>query len=81
METRLGWVVLLVANVALLAVLGLYQGPAAAQPPAGTLPFANAVEQRMEIVRELQAIRKLLEEQNTLLRSGEARVIVAGVAD
>ena len=81
MGTRLGWVLVAAANVVLLTVLGLNQGPAAAQPPASDLPFANAVEQRIEMIRELQAIRRLLEEQNDLLRSGEAKVLIAGVAD
>lgn len=81
MRSRLGWALLAFAHVVLLAVLGLYQGPAAAEAPAGRPPFANAVEQRMEMIRELRAIRELLEEQNALLRSGETKVFITGVAD
>jgi hypothetical protein len=32
-------------------------------------PFDNAVKQRNEMIRELQEIKALLKEQNTLLRA------------
>ena len=48
-------------------VLGLYQNACAQQPRGNPLPFANSVEQRDEMVRELKEIKGLLREQNTLL--------------
>lgn len=55
----------------LLGVLGLW-GTAEAQPEptpgAGRPPFANAVEQRDEMIRELREIRGLIKEQNALLK-------------
>ena len=67
----LRWAVLLTANLFLWGVLSFYESSSAA-PPGGTPPFANAVEQRHEIIRELQDIKMLLQEQNQLLRA-EAR--------
>jgi hypothetical protein len=65
------WAALLSANLFLWGVLSFYESSSAA-PPAGQSgqpPFANAVEQRHEIIRELQQIKTLLEEQNQLLRA------------
>ena len=54
-----------------VGVLGLW-GPAVAQPEptpgAGKPPFANAVDQRDEMIRELREIRTLIKEQNALLK-------------
>ena len=50
-----------------ISVLGLYSPSGSAQQ-ATPLPFANAVEQRTEMIRELQAIKALLKEQNDLIR-------------
>lgn len=52
-------------------VLGLWgtvgaQNPGA--PGAGKPPFANAVDQRDEMIRELRDIHALMKEQNTLLK-------------
>lgn len=60
--------VLCIAMAALVSVsvLGLY-GPTMAAAPKGQPPFANSVEQRMEMIRELRGIRELLAEQNELL--------------
>jgi hypothetical protein len=66
-----GWATLLSANLFLWGVLSFYESSSAA-PPSGQPPFANAVEQRHEIIRELQQIKTLLQEQNQLLRA-EAR--------
>ena len=59
-------------GLALLGVLGLWhvvmaqsEEPAAG---AGKAPFANAVDQRNEMIRELNEIRGLLKEQNNLLK-------------
>jgi hypothetical protein len=55
----------------LVGVLGLW-GTAVAQPEptpgAGRPPFANAVDQREEMIRELREIRGLIKEQNALLK-------------
>ena len=55
----------------LAGVLGLW-GTATAQPEpipgAGRPPFANAVDQRDEMIRELREIRGLIKEQNALLK-------------
>jgi hypothetical protein len=59
----------LFANVVALGVLGFYSTLGAA-PQAGQPPFANPVEQRSDMVRELREIKDLLKEQNALLRSG-----------
>ncbi len=54
--------------VVLGGVLGLW-GTLAAQnaPGAGKPPFANAVDQRDEMIRELREIRVLIKTQNALL--------------
>jgi hypothetical protein len=49
-------------------VLGLIAGVEAA-PQGGQPPFRNAVEQREDMIRELQEIKHLLKEQNALLRT------------
>ena len=51
-----------------LCVLGFYSSSGAA-PQGGQPPFANAVEQRNETIRELREIKELLKEQNALLRA------------
>jgi hypothetical protein len=65
------WAALLSANLFLWGVLSFYESSSAAPPAgqAGQPPFANAVEQRHEIIRELQQIKTLLQEQNQLLRA------------
>ncbi len=66
---RCRWTCLLAANAALLGMLGFYSTLGAA-PPAGQPPFANPIDQRQEMIRELREIKELLKEQNALLRSG-----------
>lgn len=63
---------LIVLNVAVLGVLGFYSTGGAA-PQSGQPPFANSVEQRAEMVRELQEIKELLKEQNALLKAGASK--------
>ena len=75
MTQRAGWTWLIVANVLFFCVLGFYW-PTAAAPAKPRQPFANSVEQRMEMIKELREIRMLLKEQNELLRSGPIRVVV-----
>jgi len=60
---------LVLANLLALGVLGFYSTLGAA-PQAGQPPFANPVDQRSDMVRELREIKDLLKEQNALLRSG-----------
>lgn len=74
-KNNIRWVVLLCANVALWCVLGLY-GNISAAPQGGRQPFANAVEQRAEMVRQMEEINASLKETNTLLRSGKVQVII-----
>ena len=61
----------LAALLLVVGVLGLW-GIAGAQPApvsgAGKPPFANAVDQRDEMIRELREIRTLIKEQNALLK-------------
>ena len=69
------WTALLAFNVAMWCMLGFY-GSMTAAPQRGQPPFANAVEQRAEMVRQLQEINAALKEQNALLRSGKIQVVV-----
>lgn len=63
-----GWGALICANLVIWGVLSFYESSDAA-PKAGKQPFSNPIEQRHEIIRELQQIRTLLQEQNGLLRA------------
>ena len=66
---RSRWMWLTAANAAALCMLGFYSQLGAA-PPAGQPPFANPIDQRLEMIRELREIKELLKEQNNLLRGG-----------
>ncbi len=72
---RRRWTALLVGNVVMLCVLGFY-GNSQAQPNEPNLPFANAVEQRIEIINQLKELNVQLKEQNALLRSGKLKVVI-----
>lgn len=72
---RFAWSMLLTVNVVSLCVLGFY-GRSDAAPKSANEPFANSVEQRFEIIRQLQQINDQLKEQNALLKSGKLRVVV-----
>jgi hypothetical protein len=65
--SKLRWSLFVAANVVVWCVLSFYQASSAA-PGAGQLPFANSVDQRQQVIRELQEIKALLKEQNALLR-------------
>jgi len=65
------WTCLVIGNVALLGVLGFYGSLGAFQ--GGQPPFANPVEQRADMVRELREIKDLIREQNALLRGGAVK--------
>ena len=73
--TKWRWLLLISVNVAMWCVLSLYR-PSAAAPQAGQLPFANSVEQRNQMIRELKEINAQLKQQNALLRAGNLRVVV-----
>ena len=75
MKRRTGWALLIAANALCYCVLSFYRTTDAAPPKPGP-PFANAVQQRMEMVGELKEIKQLLKEQNALLRSGNLGVVV-----
>ena len=67
------WIASLAPCAAILCMLSFYQTRAAA-PRKNRQPFANAVEQRMEIIRQLKETNALLKEQNALLRAGKPPV-------
>ena len=62
------WSALVISGGVGLCVLGFYSIGGAA-PQGGQPPFANSVDQRNEMVRELREIKELLKEQNALLRA------------
>ena len=72
-KLRIRWAALIVGNVLFCCVLGFYQSCGAA-PGAGRPPFSNPVEQRAEIIRQLQQLNTQLREQNMLLRNGQNQV-------
>jgi len=53
----------------------------AAQAQMARKPFASSIEQRQQIIAELQKLNRLIEEQNRLLVSGQVRVTVAPQAE
>jgi len=77
MKRRTGWTMLIVANVVCYCVLSFYQTGVAAPRAGGVPPFANAVEQRIEMINQLKQVNQLLKEQNALLRGGQLKVVVA----
>lgn len=74
MSQKNGWMLILVANVLCYCVLSFYQTSEAQTGAPPTL--ANPVQQRTEMISELEEIKNLLKEQNALLRSGQVKVIV-----
>jgi hypothetical protein len=65
------WLLVVAVNVLALFVLGFWSTSGAA-PQTGQPPFANPVEQRDSMIRELREIKELLKEQNALLRASLA---------
>ena len=65
--SRFRWTIVVSLNVLAWGVL-VFSGKIGAVPP-NQPPFANPVEQNIEIIRELKEIKLLLQEQNTLLRT------------
>ena len=76
LNARLRWFMLLTANVLFCCMLGFYQHSSAA-PGANRQPFSNSVEQRGEMIRQLERLNAQLQEQNQLLRSGKLQVIAS----
>jgi len=76
MTARTGWMMLIVANVLLYCVLNFYETCSAQSKDSGVRTFANAIEQRFEMLDQLTEIKNLLKEQNRLLKSGNIKVIV-----
>jgi hypothetical protein len=72
-----GQLALVGAVATAVSVLGFYSTTGAA-PQAGQLPFANSVEQRLEIATELREIKELLKEQNALLREARKAQVNVG---
>ena len=64
---RWGWSMLLFANILAWSMLS-FQGRSGAAPQEVRAPFDNAVQQRGDMIRELQEIKALLKEQNSLVR-------------
>ena len=70
-----GWIMLIIVNALLwLAFAGTL--PVNAEQRRGSTPNANPAAQRAEMVRELSEIKRLLQEQNQILRSGKIKVVV-----
>ena len=74
MTRKSGVMLLVIANVLCYCVLSFYQTGAAQSGSRPTL--ANPVEERKEVISNLEEIKNLLKEQNALLRSGQVKVIV-----
>jgi hypothetical protein len=75
-QTNTRWALLLTANVLFICVLSFYR-VSDADPPVTNLPFANSVEQRIEMINQLKELNAQIKEQNALLRSGTLHVVVA----
>lgn len=71
-DSRGKWLMLLVVNMAGWCVLS-FQGSTGAAPQEVRAPFDNAVQQRNDMIRELQEIKALLREQNVLLRANAGK--------
>ena len=61
------WALGVAAGALACCVLSFYRASDAA-PPADNQPFANAIQQRMDMITELRAIHALLKEQSALMR-------------
>ncbi len=77
MRRRTTWIVLLAANALCYCMLSFYQTSDAAPPSRSGPPFANAVQQRIEMIQLMKDIRGLLQQQNALLQSGKLKVVVS----
>ena len=68
------WGLLLAGGLALCILVA--REPSASAQQKSNEPFANAVEQRQEMIIQLKEMNALLKEQNALLKSGKLRVVV-----
>lgn len=70
MFCRPRWITTALAVVVCCCVLSFYRATDASQrtPNPPKPPFASSVEQRLETINELKAIRDLLKEQNRLIK-------------
>ena len=66
------WLLVVLLPATLFFVLGFYSPESAAQQTPQ--PFANAVDQRNEMLRELREIKELLKEHNQMLKAGKDHV-------
>jgi hypothetical protein len=71
MRSRLIRTLIVIAGVVLALALLRTADSGASQP--GQPPFRNPVEQREQMIQELQEIKSLLREQNALLRDALGR--------
>ena len=69
---RLRWSLLVAVNVIGLGVLSFYRSSDAA-PQTNQPPFANAVEQRQEMIAVLKEIRDEMKAQTGLLRTSAGK--------
>ena len=74
-SNRIRWAVLVTLNVLFLCVLGFYRPTSAQDNPHQ--PFANAVQQRNEIISQLKELNAELKAQSALMQSGRLTVIVS----
>jgi len=68
---------LVAAAALILGVLSFYQTTSAQTNFPAQQPFANSVQQRLDMVELQKETNRLLREQNDLLRSGQLRVVVS----
>jgi hypothetical protein len=62
------WIAAIGAVACVLGLLGTVVAQNEGTPGAGKPPFASAIDQREEMIRELRDIRALMKEQNALLK-------------
>lgn len=62
------WIAALLLCIGMLGFWGTVAAQNQAKSGAGQPPFASAVDQREEMIRELREIRSLMKEQNALLK-------------
>jgi|YelNatPaOPRAMG01_1025707.scaffolds.fasta_scaffold550001_1 hypothetical protein len=67
MSTLTKVAMILLVSAAVGFMLGFVQIASVADPAPAQPPFANSVEQRMEMIAELRKIRELLTRQNELI--------------
>ena len=75
MGRKSGLMLLVIANVLCYCVLSFYQ-TSVAQNSAPRPTLADPTVERKQMEVQLEEIKALLKEQNSLLRSGQVKVIV-----